>query len=182
MLFEACGDPARACAPPNNGIVSYSWSFGDGHSGNGRVTTHQYNSPGTYVASLTVTDGFGRSATTSISLSVGAGVNPTASFVFSPTDPLPGATVFFNASASRAAPGRSIVSYTWDFGDGSSGTGVQASRRYPFLGSYTVTLVVTDDAGRTSTASQTVPVQFPDEEEESIAPSLKKRGSGTLQH
>ena len=107
-------------------------------------------------------------------------MNPTASFVFSPTDPLPGTTVFFNASGSRAAPGRSIVSYAWDFGDGSTGTGVTASHRYPFLGSFTVTLVVTDDAGRTSSASQTVPVAFPSEEEESIAPS-KKRG-GTLQH
>jgi PKD repeat protein len=71
------------------------------------------------------------------------------------------------------------VSYTWDFGDGSSGTGLQSSHRYPFLGSFTVTLVVTDDAGRSSSASQTVPVAFPSEEE-SIAPS-KKRG-GTLQH
>jgi chitodextrinase len=179
-LFEACGDPARACAPPNNPIASYSWNFGDGHTASGRVTTHQYNSPGTYVVSLTVTDGFGRSATTSSSISVGAGVNPTASFVFSPTDPLPGTRVFFNATASRAAPGRSIVSYSWDFGDGTSGSGVQASHLYPALGSFTVTLVVTDDAGRTSSVSQTVPVAFPDEEEESIAPS-KKRG-GTLQH
>jgi hypothetical protein len=179
VLFEACGDPTRSCAPGNNPIATYSWNFGDGGTSSGRVTTHQYNSPGTYVASLTVTDGFGRSATTTVSLSIGAGINPTASFVFSPTDPLPGTTVFFNASASRAAPGRTIVSYTWDFGDGSSGTGLQSSHRYPFLGSFTVTLVVTDDAGRSSSASQTVPVAFPSEEE-SIAPS-KKRG-GTLQH
>ena len=153
--------------------MSYSWNFGDGGTATGRTVTHEFSAPGTYVVSLTVTDAFGRSATTSQVVAIGAGVNPTASFVFSPTDPLPGTTVFFNASASRAAPGRSIVSYTWDFGDGTSGTGVQTSRRYTILGSYTVTLVVTDDAGRTSSASRRSRA-FP--EEESTAPALKKGG------
>jgi PKD repeat protein len=174
VLFDA----STSQAPGNNPIVSYSWNFGDGGSATGRTATHEFFTPGTYVVSLTVTDGFGRSATTSQVIAVGAGVNPTASFVFSPTDPLPGTTVFFNASASRAAPGRTIVSYSWDFGDGTSGTGVQTSRRYTVLGSYTVTLVVTDDAGRTSSASQTVPVAFPDEEA-STSPTLRKKG-GTL--
>lgn len=171
VLFDA----SISQAPGNNPIVSYSWNFGDGGTATGRTVTHEFSSPGTYIVSLTVTDGFGRSATTSQSMGVGAGVNPTAAFVFSPTDPLPGTTVFFNASASRAAPGRTIVSYAWDFGDGTSGTGVQTSRRYTVIGSYTVTLVVTDDAGRTSSASQTVSVAFP--EEETLAPARKKGGT-----
>jgi PKD repeat protein len=102
-------------------------------------------------------------------------VNPTAAFEFSPAEPLPGSTVRFNASASRAAPGRSIVSYQWDFGDGASGTGVQASRPYPIAGSYNVTLVVTDDAGRVGVITKTVPVEIP--EEDAVAPALKKGGT-----
>jgi hypothetical protein len=102
--------------------------------------------------------------------------------VFSPTDPLPGTTVFFNASASRAAPGRRIVRYQWDFGDGTTGTGATPSHLYPFLGSFTVTLVVTDDVGRRGIASQTVPVAFPEEEEEELTvPTARKKG-GTLRH
>ena len=37
-------------------IVSYDWEFGDGSSGTGVTTTHTYESPGIYQASLTITD------------------------------------------------------------------------------------------------------------------------------
>ena len=169
VLFDA----STSQAPPNNPIVSYSWNFGDGRTGSGRLVSYQYSTPGTFVVSLTITDAFGRSATTSQLINVSAGVNPTAAFAFSPTDPLPGTTVNFNASASRAAPGQTIVSYTWDFGDGSPGaTGVQTSHKYVLLGNYTATLVVTDSAGRTAVVSQTIPVQFPDEGV--VAPARKK--------
>ena len=171
VLFDA----STSQAPANNPIVTYSWNFGDGQTATGRSVSHSFNSAGTFVVTLTIIDGYGRSASTSQVLSVGPGANPTASFTFSPTDPLPGTTVNFNASASRAAPGRTIVSYRWDFGDGSAaGSGVQVSHPYPLLGNYTVTLVVTDDAGRTGVASQTVPVQFPDETA-SVAPARKTR-------
>ena len=170
VLFDA----STSQAPTNNPIVSYSWNFGDRGTGTGRTATHDYSTPGTYVVTLTIFDGYGRSAATSQIINVGAGVDPSAAFTFSPTDPVPGSTVTFNAASSRAAPGRTIVSYSWDFGDGTSGSGVQTSHRYPVLGNYTVTLVTTDDAGRRAVASQTLPVQFP--EEESIAPTSTKGG------
>jgi chitodextrinase len=173
VLFSACSDPQRACAPANNPIFTYSWNFGDGRTATGQSVSHEFSSAGTYLVQLTVTDGYGRSATSSQTMSVGAGVNPTAAITFSPQDPLPGATVQFNALASRAAPGRTIVSYSWDFGDGATGSGVQTSHLYPNIGNYTVTLVVTDDVGRTGVATQTVPVQIPDEE--NVAPAGKKR-------
>lgn len=172
VLFEACSDATRPCAPANNPVYTYSWSFGDGHTGNGRTATHDYSTPGTYVATLTLIDGYGRSASTSVSFNVGPGTNPTAVFTFSPTEPLPNTTVHFNATGSRAAPGRSIVSYAWDFGDGSApGSGAQVSHFYR-AGSFTVTLVVTDDAGRTGVTSLTVPVEIP--EDDLTAPALKK--------
>lgn len=170
VLFDA----STSTAPPNNPIASYNWNFGDGRTASGRTVSHQYDGPGTYIVQLTIVDGYGRSASTSQSLSVTAGVNPTASFAFSPTDPIPGSTVFFNASASRAAPGRTIVSYEWDFGDGATGSGPTASRRYPLAGSYNVTLVVTDDAGRKGVTSQAVPVKVP---ETLTAPAAIKGGT-----
>jgi PKD repeat protein len=139
-------------------IAEYAWDFGDGDHGSGRTTDHDYATAGTYVARLTISDAFGRSASAVQSITVGAGVQPTASFVFSPTAPLPSQQVFFNASASRPAPGRTLVRYQWDFGDGSSGSGVQPSHVYATTGQYNVTLVVTDDADRRATVTQAVTV------------------------
>jgi chitodextrinase len=174
VLFTACGDPDRLCAPANNPIFTYSWNFGDGRTATGQSVSHEFSSAGTYLVRLTVTDGYGRSATSSETMTVGAGVSPTAVITFSPQDPLPGTTVQFNGLASRPAPGRRIVSYTWDFGDGTTGTGVQTSHLYPSIGNFTVTLVVRDDVGRTAVATQVIPVQLPDDEE-GIVPSRKKR-------
>jgi PKD repeat protein len=134
-------------------IAEYRWDFGDGSSGSGRTASHAYRTAGTYVVRLTLVDAFGRAASTSQSINVGAGAQPTASFVFSPTNPLPTTNIFFNASASRPAPGRTLTNYQWDFGDGSTGSGVTPSHAYTSPGSYTVTLVVTDDVGRTATVS-----------------------------
>ena len=100
-------------------IVDYQWNFGDGDRGSGRTAQHAYDDPGTYVVTLTVVDPYGRTASTSQSVTVTAGVSPTAAFVYSPTNPRVGNAINFNASSSRAAAGGRIVSYTWDFGDGS---------------------------------------------------------------
>ena len=47
---------------PNGTITSWAWSFGDGAFGTGPLTTHLYTDPGTYTASLTVTDNTGASS------------------------------------------------------------------------------------------------------------------------
>lgn len=137
---------------------SYSWNFGDGSTANGMVTSHEFRSAGSFNVTLTVIDARGQSASVSQSVTVAPGQPPTAAFTFSPTEPLPGQTIFFNASTSRAAPGRSIASYEWDFGSGTSGQGVTISKTYSVAGSYVVTLNVTDDANQVGTFSQTVPV------------------------
>ena len=76
---------------------------------------------------------------------------PTATF----TSSCPHGKCTFDASSS--ADDRGIVSYSWDFGDGSSqstGTAVtKVSHTYKSAGTYTVTLTVTDTAGQTGTAT-----------------------------
>jgi microbial collagenase len=51
-----------------------------------------------------------------------------------------------------------IVSRTWNFGDGTTSTATNPSRTYTAAGTYTVTLTVTDNGGATNTTSQSVTV------------------------
>jgi len=152
-------DASTSTTLPNNPITTYSWDFGDGDQGSGRTTTHSFDEPGTFVVTLTISDALGRSASMSQSLTVSAGANPVPVFVISPTDPVVGRAVNFNAVGSTPAPGRRIVSYRWDFGDGSpQASSAQTSHTYTRAATYTVTLTVTDDAGRSATISETVTV------------------------
>jgi len=142
-------------------IASYQWNFGDGARGDGRTDDHAYDTPGTYVVTLTLVDPYGRTASKSQSITVTPGLQPSAAFVFSPTNPRVGQNVNFNSSASRPPAGGTIVSYTWDFGDGTprvtTGSPVQG-HTYATAATYTVTLVVTDNAGRTASFSLTVQI------------------------
>jgi PKD repeat protein len=140
--------------------VSYSWNFGDGTTGSGRTTTHSFAAAGTYAVTLTVTDQYNRAASTTQTVDVAGGAAPSASFLTSPSTPLVGDFVNFNASASLAGPGRTIRTYAWDFGDGTQKTTTTPTTTHDFVkaGAYSVTLVVTDDAGRQGVATNTVTV------------------------
>jgi PKD repeat protein len=152
-------------------IAEYRWDFGDGGSSHGQTASHAYSDVGTYFVRLTLVDTNGRTSSISRSISVGQSAAPTADFSFSPANPQPNDEVRFNASASTASAGRRIVSYSWDFGDGGSGSGVQASRRYTQARTYNVTLTVTDDIGRTSTVTKSVDVALPDEDDGGESPN-----------
>ena len=82
----------------------------------------------------------------------------TASFDVSPTAPADNQQVQFSASSSTPPAGGSITRYLWDFGDGSTGTGVSVSHAYKAPGQYTVTLVIEDNLGRSRSAARSVTV------------------------
>lgn len=140
-------------------IVRYDWNFGDGGRATGRAVSHQYRRAGTYTVVLTVTDYAGRKGTRAKNVAVDAGELPTASFVFSPSEPVVGQDIWFNGSGSTAQPPRRIVKYDWVFGDGKKGSGMVVKTSYKSPGKYNVTLTVTDDAGNIHTANQEVDVK-----------------------
>ena len=79
--------------------------------------------------------------------------SPIAGFSSSAT----GLTASFDGSASRDPDG-AVGTYAWDFGDGSTGTGIRPEHAYAAAGTYSVTLTVTDDRGATGQSTQPVTV------------------------
>lgn len=73
---------------------SFSWAFGDGSSSAGNPASYAYSAPGTYTATLTVSDTTGASNTASRTITVGA--PPDFSMVASPKS----LTIFAGSSAS----------------------------------------------------------------------------------
>jgi PKD repeat protein len=138
---------------PDGTIVSYEWDFGDGTTATGITASHAYAENGSYTVTLTVEDNDGATDSASDTKTV---VNkpPVASFTESAHTVDTDETIYFDASDSYDLDG-TIVSYSWDFGDGNTATGVEAEHAYENDGAYTVTLTVTDDDGATDTATAT---------------------------
>jgi PKD repeat protein len=147
VLFDA------SLSTPSSAITEYRWDFGDGERDSGRFVDHDYEFAGTYVVRLTVSDGFGNSASVSKSLTVsGTTAKPIANAVALPNPAKVNTTVTFDAAASRTSPDARIEKYTWDFGDGTFTTtsGPTTTKVFTTAGNKTVKLFVTDSAGRVS--------------------------------
>jgi PKD repeat protein len=135
-------------------IVSYEWSWGDGsapETSASPTATHSFTAVGTYTVTLTVTDATGLTDTDDLVVAV-IGVDPPVADAGADVDGTAGSSVSFDGSAS-SDPNGDIVSYTWDFGDGTAtATAPSPSTTHVFatVGTYTVTLTVEDSGGRTS--------------------------------
>jgi PKD repeat protein len=86
---------------------------------------------------------------------------PVASYFLEPTDPSVFDTVqFFDESSDPGNAG--FASETWDFGDGTTGTGRTPTHEYAADGDYTAKLTLTTTDGRTATTSQVIHVSTHD--------------------
>ena len=126
--------------------LTYTWDFGDGTSGQGANATHTYNKGGNYSVSLTVDDNKGTLCSNDL-----AGTNIRIN-----TPPVADAgpnlvccldvLTEFDGSKSFDADGDNLT-YTWDFGDGTTGEGAQVTHVYTTIGNFVVTLTVNDNSG-----------------------------------
>jgi len=82
---------------------------------------------------------------------------PQALIQVSLTEGPPPLTVEFNGSGSVDSDGE-IVEYRWDFGDGTSGSGITVTHTYDSKGIFTATLTVRDGCGAQGTAAVTIQV------------------------
>jgi len=143
---------ANGSLSPSGAIVSYTWDFGDGmivKTANPMIN-HDYPlgvpSKGMNVT-LTVQDTTGQAGT--IRQLVMFQTVP--AFSFTPTFPAVGVQVKFDGSGSKSFSNLNpILGYLWDFGDGSSGSGVMVSHSYTAPGPYRVGLSLVTPDGRPS--------------------------------
>jgi PKD repeat protein/plastocyanin len=125
-------------------VVGWIWDFGDGNGSTEQSPAHTFGADGTYAVTLTATDDAGATgAPFSSQVTVAENFAPTAAFSVSC---LRLDCVFTDASSD---PDGSIVSWTWDFGDGTGSAEPSPSHRFVDGGSYTVTLLVADNGGKT---------------------------------
>jgi PKD repeat protein len=150
----ACSFNTSGSSDPDGTIVSYAWTFGDGTTGSGATVSRTYAAGGAFTVTLIVADNAGATSQTSHTVTVNS--PPVASF----TSACSGLTCSFDASGS-SDPDGTIASYAWTFGDGTTGAGATVSRTYAAGGAFTVTLIVTDNAGATGQTAHAVTVNAP---------------------
>ncbi|WP_458776036.1 PKD domain-containing protein [Desulforhopalus sp. 52FAK] len=154
-------------------ISSYSWNFGDGDTAAGVTANHIYSSVGNYTATLTVVDSSGSSMQDSVVINVTETTSvdltpPTAVAEVDTTEGIVPFVVGFEGGSSTCAPGNTIVSYEWDFGDGSEKQyGTTVEHYFNQAGTYLVALKVTDSNGNSAEATTLVTATEPVVEENS---------------
>ena len=136
-------------------VVAWSWDFGPGlGTSTLQNPTFTFQNLGTYDVVLTVTDSWGCTHTTTLEDYVDV-TSPVADFV---VDTL--------SCTQHDMPFQSISSgwqltYTWDFGDGTTGIGSNLMHQYTVEGIYTACLQITDGYGCTDMICKDIEVADP---------------------
>ena len=125
-------------------IIEYRWDFGDGNTGSGVTANHMYAIPGEYPVTLTVIDDDLLLGSALMHVKVNA--VPLARFTVTSREAQIGQAIMFDGRGSVDIDG-TIVSYHWDFGDGSAAGGESAEHAFGSKGSFVVTLTVIDNDG-----------------------------------
>jgi PKD repeat protein len=149
---------------------TFLWGFGNAGSGSGQTTTFSFSNPGAYAVSLTINNGSESKTITHTVTVQGAGgpaPNPPPTQPSGCGQMSAGYNVDFNyqnATGSCTSVGGTCVagdtisfssfagfgysfacathSYSWDFGDGQTGSGASATNKYTIAGTYHVALTI----------------------------------------
>jgi hypothetical protein len=116
--------------------------------------------PGTAMGALNISTNVGPVVFSMTGTGAGTSAAPVAN-AGGPYSGSRGVPLTFHGSASTAPTGQTITAYNWNFGDGTSGTGASPVHAYANVGTYNVSLTVTDTAGLTNTVTTTAQIALP---------------------
>ena len=143
----------------DGGVTLWAWSFGDGGTSGEASPGHTYATPGSYEVTLTATDNDQATGTVTQTVTVTGAPPPNTAPAAAFTESCDGFTCFFT-DGSTDADG-TVQGWSWDFGDGATGTGANPSHTYGSEGDYEVTLTATDDDGAAGVVTTSVTVTPP---------------------
>jgi PKD repeat protein len=160
-----CAFSATVTEPNVGDSVTRLWSFGTNPATTSTSTspTKTFPAAGTYIVSLTVTDGWGKftTATRTVNLVEPAGNQPpNVTWSQTCTPPVaPAVTVACAfSSVGTVDPNGDPMTYAWAFGDGTTSTSASPSKTFATAGTKTVTLTVTDSWNRSNLLTKTITV------------------------
>lgn len=156
----------RGTDQDNDNIVDYSWSSSiDGFLSGEPIFTKSDLSSGDHIISFEVKDENGAwsdKVTTYLTINPSSSQNkPPVADAGGPYSGNVNVSLSFNGSNSYDPDEDNIVSYEWDFGDGTNSTEANPTHIYSAVGNHTVTLTVTDDHGGKNTDSTYVNIAQP---------------------
>ncbi|WOT05306.1 immune inhibitor A domain-containing protein [Shewanella youngdeokensis] len=134
-----------------DGNYEYAWDFGVDDAVSALTKpSYTYSEEGSYLVTLTITDGNGVVFTNSSTVTISAALD--ASF----TSTVNGLVVTF---VNLSTGGNGELSYLWEFGDGVISSQVSPSHSYGSTGDYSVVLTVTDSDGQQQSETNIVSVK-----------------------
>ena len=146
VVFSNTSDPVTP------GAATYAWSFGDGNISSLQNPTHTFSATGFYNVTLVVTNSGGCVTSLTKPNYIQVYAPPVADFTATPTaNCATPAVVNFTSTVTGTAP----YTYSWNFGDGNTGTGATPVHTYTTAGGYNVTMIVTDANGCKDTVTKT---------------------------
>ncbi|HWQ67304.1 MAG TPA: PKD domain-containing protein, partial [Methanospirillum sp.] len=135
-------------------ITSWQWNFSDG-TPNSTVQNpeHLFMNLGTYTVTLTVTNQFGTTASTTRTITVSC-PQVVAAFALTPTS----GRADLNVSFTDQSTGGTINSWLWDFGDGTSSSQKNPSNIFSDPGTFTVRLTAKNSCGNSNSTTRNLTV------------------------
>ncbi|MBI2968783.1 MAG: PKD domain-containing protein [Bacteroidetes bacterium] len=158
VFTEICPGTPVNFTNTSSSISTSFWDFDDSTTSALNNPVHVFPDSGTYDVKLVVTSSCGGKDSVTNCIYVSDEVNPNAWFCINPPMCMPSPTVCVGSIVTFQIWNPDTASIIWDFGDGDSSFIANPTHIYSTIGSYIVTLRITNSCGRTAVQSQNITV------------------------